>query len=214
MEPITVLIADDHPIVRDGLAGMLNRREDFTVVGEAADGLEAVERARELQPDIILMDVRMPELDGLDALRRIRSENPHTRCIILSSYESDDYLFQALDAGATGYLLKEASAEQLFEAVHAAHRGQSPLHPKVATRVLDRLTMHMHHAADTNVLSEREIEVLRLIARGASNQEIATSLFVSHSTVKSHVATIFRKLDVNDRTKAVLLATQKGIITL
>ena len=214
METIRVLIVDDHTVVRDGLTTMMERQGDFTVVGEARNGLEAVERSRELRPDVILMDLRMPELDGVEAMRRIRAEDPSVKFIVLTTYDSDEHIYDAIEAGAKGFLLKDASREELFEAVHAVHRGESLIQPGVAVRVLDRFAQLSRQATDTEVLSEREMEVLQLMAGGAANKEIAASLSISESTVKSHVANIFQKLDVNHRTEAVTKALQKGIIKI
>jgi len=214
MQTIKVLIVDDHTVVRDGLTTILGREKDFTVVGEAKDGLEAVDRARELRPDVILMDLRMPELDGVEAMRHIAAENSEVKFIVLTTYDSDEYIFHAIEAGAKGYLLKDASRDDLFNAVRAVHRGESLIQPGVAAKVLDRFAQLSRQATDTEVLSGREIEVLQLMARGAANKEIATSLSLSESTVKTHIANIFGKLGVNDRTKAVTQALQKRIIKL
>ncbi len=192
METIKILIVDDHTVVRDGLAVMLGRREDFAVVGEAKNGLEAVERARELQPDVILMDLRMPELDGVEAMRRIRAEDSVVKFIVLTTFDTDEYIFDAIEAGARGYLLKDASREDLFEAVRAVHRGESLIQPGVAARVLDRFAQLSHQAPAPDALSEREAGVLRLMAQGTANKEIAASLSISESTVKTHVAPSFR----------------------
>ena len=217
MEPVKVLIVDDHTVVRDGLTAVLGRQRDFTVVGEASNGLQAVEWAREVQPDVILMDLRMPELDGVEAMRRIRAENPEVKFIVLTTYDSDEYIFDAIEAGAKGYLLKDASREELFQAVLAVHRGESLIQPGVAAKVLDRfaqLTRQSAQATTFALLSEREVEVLRLMAGGAANKQIASELSISESTVKTHVANIFQKLDVNHRTEAVTQALQRGIIKL
>lgn len=214
METIKLLIVDDHAVVRDGLTTMLGRQEDFAVVGEAQTGLEAVERAGELRPDVILMDLRMPELNGVEAMRRIRAVDPDVKFIVLTTYDSDEYIFDAIEAGAKGYLLKDASREELFKAVRAVHSGESLIQPGVATRVLDRFAQLSRQASETEVLSPREMEVLRLMAKGAPNKEIAATLSLSESTVKTHIANIFQKLDVNDRTGAVTAALQRKIITL
>ena len=217
MESIKVLIVDDHTVVRDGLTVMLRREKDFTVVGEGQNGLEAVEKAQELHPDIILMDLRMPELDGVEAMRRIRAQEPEMKFIVLTTYDTDEYIFDAIEAGAKGYLLKDASRDELFQAVRAVHRGESLIQPGVASRVLDRfaqLSRQATQATETETLSEREVEVLQLMARGSPNKEIAAALSISESTVKTHVANIFQKLEVNGRTEAVTQAMQKGIIKL
>jgi DNA-binding NarL/FixJ family response regulator len=193
---------------------MFEREREFTVVGQAKNGLEAVERARVLKPDVILMDLRMPELDGVEAMRRIRAQDPDAKFIVLTTYDSDEYIFDAIEAGAKGYLLKDASREDLFEAVRAVHRGESLIQPGVAARVLDRFSELSRRAGETAVLSEREVEVLKLMAGGGANKEIAASLSISESTVKTHVANIFQKLDVNGRTEAVTEALQRGIIKL
>jgi DNA-binding NarL/FixJ family response regulator len=212
--PIRVLIADDHTVVRDGLAAVLSRRPDITVVGEASNGVEAVEKAQELRPDVILMDLRMPEMDGAEAMRRIRERDPEVRFLVLTTFDNDEYIFEAIQAGAKGYLLKDASREDLFRAVAAVYRGESLIQPAVASRVLDRFVELSQRTVPGETLSEREVEVLRLMARGAANKEIAAALFISESTVKTHIANIFQKLDVNDRTEAVTTALQKGIIRL
>jgi DNA-binding NarL/FixJ family response regulator len=212
--PIRVLIADDHTVVRDGLAAVLSRRPDITVVGEASNGVEAVEKAAQLHPDVILMDLRMPEMDGAEAMRRIRERDPEVRFLVLTTFDNDEYIFEAIQAGAKGYLLKDASREDLFRAVAAVYRGESLIQPAVASRVLDRFVELSQRTVPGETLSEREIEVLRLMARGAANKEIAAALFISESTVKTHIANIFQKLDVNDRTEAVTTALQKGIIQL
>jgi DNA-binding NarL/FixJ family response regulator len=212
--PIRVLIADDHTVVRDGLAAVLARRPDITVVGEASNGIEAVEKAAQLRPDVILMDLRMPEMDGAEAMRRIRQRDPDVRFLVLTTFDNDEYIFEAIQAGAKGYLLKDASREDLFRAVVAVYRGESLIQPAVASRVLDRFVELAQRTVPGETLSEREIEVLRLMAKGAANKEIAAALFISESTVKTHIANIFQKLDVNDRTEAVTTALQKGIIRL
>ena len=214
MEPIKVMIVDDHMVVRGGLTTMLGREKDFAVAGEAQNGLEAVELAKELRPDVILMDLRMPELDGVEAMRRIRDQDPEVKFIVLTTYDSDEYIFDAIGAGAKGYLLKDASREELFQAVRAVHRGESLIEPGVAARVLDRFAQLSRQVTPSELLSEREMEVLQLMTKGAPNKEISTSLSISESTVKTHVANIFQKLEVNDRTGAVTQAIQRGIIKL
>jgi len=214
METIKVLVVDDHAVVRDGLSGMLGMQEDLTVVGEAENGLEAVGKAEELQPDVILMDLRMPQLDGVGAVGRIQAENPQIKVIILTTYDSDEYVFQAIKAGAKGYILKDASRDELVDAVRAVHRGASPLHPKVITRVLDRLARLSRQHSGDEVLSDREVEVLRLVSQGATNKEIAASLSITNGTARSHVANILRKLSAKDRTEAVIKAAQRGVINL
>lgn len=214
MEAIRILIADDHPVVREGLFAMLSRESDFEVVGEARDGVEAVSKAKELNPEVVLMDLRMPELDGVEAMNQIKSAKPDTKFIILTTYSDDDYIFRGIEAGARGYLLKDAPREELFKAIRAVHRGESLIQPVVASKVLDRLTELSRRAPSGEELSERELEVLRLMAKGAANKEIGAELSIAQSTVKTHISTIFQKLGVSDRTEAVTEALKKGIIRL
>ena len=214
MEAIKVLIADDHPVVREGLSAMLSKEPDIQVVGEAENGAEAINKAKELQPDIVLMDLRMPEVDGVEAMRQIRAANPDTKFIILTTYDSDEYIFKGIEAGARAYLLKDAPREQLFKAIRAVYRGESLIEPTVASKVLDRFADLSRQAQVVDALSERELDVLRLVAKGARNKEIAAELSITESTVKTHIQAIFQKLGVGDRTEAVTEAIKKGIIRL
>ena len=217
MDSIKILIVDDHAVVRDGLAVMLGRQQDFAVVGEAQNGRQAVERTRELGPDVILMDLRMPEMDGVEAMRQIKAEDPEIKFIVLTTYDTDEYIFDAIEAGAKGYLLKDASREDLFKAVRSVHQGESLIQPGVVSRLLDRfaqLSRRGSQADQPQPLSERELEVLRLMAQGAANKQIAAGLSISESTVKTHVTNIFQKLEVGHRTEAVTKAMSKGIIKL
>ena len=209
MNKIRLLIADDHPVVRDGLRGMLESQADFQVVGEACDGAEAVRLAAELAPDIVLMDLRMPVMDGVTAIREIKSQKPLIRVLVLTTYDSDADILPAVEVGATGYLLKDASREDLFRAIRLAARGESVLAPAVAARLMGRM-----RAPAEEKLSSRELEVLQLVAEGASNSDIAGRLHISQATVKSHLINIFGKLSVSDRTAAVTVALQRGILRL
>jgi DNA-binding NarL/FixJ family response regulator len=206
---IRILIADDHPVVRAGLEGMLSGQPDFVVVGEAANGAEAVALAAQLHPDVVLMDLRMPDLDGVAATVRIGAQGLAARILILTTYDSDADILRAIEAGATGYLLKDTPREELFRAVRAAAQGQPLLAPAVAARLLERV-----RAPADETLSAREIEVLKLVAQGASNRTIAQELHISQATVKSHLIHIFGKLGVDDRTAAVTTATRRGILQL
>jgi len=208
------MIVDDHTVVRDGVATMLGRQPDISVVGEASNGREAVDISKSLSPDVILMDLRMPEMDGVEAMRLIREYNQEVKFIVLTTFDTDEYIFHAVEVGAKGFLLKDASREELFEAVRAVHRGESLVQPGVAARLLDRFAELSRPTPDEPMLSARELEVVQLMSTGAANKEIAVELSISESTVKTHVANIFQKLDVNDRTGAVTTAIQKGIITL
>ena len=202
---IRVLVADDHPVVRHGLCTMLEIEDDIVVVGRAADGEEAVAQARETRPDIILMDVQMPRVDGIEALRRIRAHDPEARVIVLTTYRNEDYIFPSLQAGARGYLLKDASREELASAIRKVHAGESLLDPQLADTVT--------HARGQDTLTARELEVLRLMADQKSNAQIAELLFVSENTVKTHVSNILAKLGCNDRAAAVLTAWKRHLIT-
>ncbi len=199
---IRVLVADDHPVVRHGLCTMLEIEDDFVIVGRAADGAEAVAQARETKPDIILMDVQMPNVDGIEAMRRIREEDPAARVIVLTTYRDEDYIFPSLRAGARGYLLKDASREELAAAIRAVHRGESLLDPQIADQAKAR-----------EGLTSRELEVLELMAAQHSNAQIAEKLFVSENTVKTHVSNILAKLGCNDRAAAVLTAWKRHLIS-
>ena len=212
--PIKIVIADDHPIVREGLATVLGMEEDLEVVGEATNGVEAVSLARDLRPDVILMDLQMPEMDGVQAIREIKAQSPEIGIIILTTFDTDEYIFTGIEAGARGYLLKDSPPAQVLEAIRAVHRGDSLIQPSVATRVLDRVVQLAHGAAPEQVLSARETEVLQLISTGAANREIAAQLLIGESTVKTHVIHILNKLGVKGRTEAAVEAARRGIIKL
>jgi DNA-binding NarL/FixJ family response regulator len=207
--PIRLLVADDHPVVRDGLRAMLATQPDMELVGEAATGTQAVERARALRPDVVLMDLQMPELDGPAAIAALREQAPEVRVLVLTTFGTDADITRAVDAGATGYLLKDAPREQLFGAIRAAARGEAVLSPSVATRVLGRM-----RAPAQEALSPRELEILQAVARGLSNKDIGRQLYISEATVKTHLLRVFSKLAVDDRTAAVTVALERGIIRL
>jgi DNA-binding NarL/FixJ family response regulator len=206
---IRLLIADDHPVVRDGLRGMLASEADFEVVGEAASGAEAVLLTERERPDVVLMDLQMPGVDGATATAEITKRFPDTRVLVLTTYDTDADILRAVEAGATGYLLKDAPRERLFPAIRSAARGETVLAPTVATRLVNRMRVPAEEA-----LTSREIEVLELVARGSSNADVAASLFISEATVKTHLLHIFGKLGVDDRTAAVVSALERGIIAL
>lgn len=209
MTKIHLVIADDHLVVRDGLRGMLESQPDFEVVGEASNGEEAVHLASSLKPEVVLMDLRMPVMDGVTAIRQIKDNQPGVQVLVLTTYDSDADILPAIEAGATGYLLKDISREELYSAVRATARGESVLAPGVAARLIGRM-----RAPAEEKLSSRELEVLQLVAEGASNSEIASRLHISQATVKSHLVHIFGKLGVSDRTAAVTVALQRGIMRL
>ena len=204
---IKVMIVDDHPIVRAGLVGMLAGEDDLTVVGEAGSADEAVAAARRLLPDVVLMDLRMPGGDGVSATTGVLAAAPSARVVVLTTYESDTDILRAVEAGAAGYLLKDAARADLVAAIRAAARGETVLAPSVATKLVNR--MRRPHPADA--LSPRELEVLRLVAKGLSNAEIGRELFISEATVKTHLLRAFAKLGVSDRTAAVTTALAAGL---
>jgi len=206
--PIRLLIVDDHPVVRDGLRGMFAGEEGFEVLGEAANGKEAVARAEAYQPDVVLMDLRMPEMDGVSAIRTMSERGLNARVLVLTTFDTDSDVLLAIEAGATGYLLKDAPRHELLRAVRAAARGESVLSPAVASRLLDQVRQPVKET-----VSLRELEVLQLIAAGSTNREVAERLFISEATVKTHLLHIFAKLGVNDRAAAVGAAFERGLLT-
>ena len=201
---IRVVIADDHAVVRQGLRTFLDLQEDVEVVGEAADGAEALEAAERLSPDVVLIDLVMPGVDGIEAIRGLRERAPAVRAIVLSSFIDDEKLFPAVRAGAAGYLLKDVQPQELVEAIRTVHAGGALLHPRVASRLLEELA--------TDPLTPREREVLALIGRGMANKVIARELSLSEKTVKAHVSSILAKLGVTDRTQAALYAVRAGLV--
>ncbi len=203
---IRVLIVDDHPVVRSGLAGLLAPEEDIAVVGEAGDGWEALAAAEEVRPDVVLMDLRMPGLDGADATGQLARVLPEARVLVLTTYDTDADIMRAVEAGATGYLLKDTPRDQLADAVRRAARGETVLAPPVAARLLDRVRNR------ETTLTSRELDVLSHVAQGLSNAEVGTRLFVGEATVKTHLLHAFAKLGVNDRTAAVTVAIARGLI--
>jgi two-component system, NarL family, response regulator LiaR len=207
---ITVLIADDHPVVRQGLRTFLDLQEDLEVVAEAADGDEAVARTAELVPDVVVLDLVMPRMDGIEAIRGIRDVSPSTRVLVLTSFLDDEKVLPAVKAGAAGYLLKDAEPSELANAIRTVTRGEALLHPTVAAKVVDELAARDRSPAAE--LTERELEVLRLLARGLANKAIALELHVSEKTVKTHVSNILAKLHLADRTQAALFAVREKLV--
>ena len=213
---IRVLIADDQALVRGGFRMILDAQKDVEVVGEASDGREAVAQARELDPDVVLMDIRMPELDGLEATRQLVSGDGSARVLMLTTFDLDEYVYEAMKAGASGFLLKDVRPEQLAEAVRVVAAGDSLLAPAITQRLIAEFVRRPPPGSgaptELSELTERELEVLKLIARGLSNGEIASELFVSEATVKTHVTHVLSKLKVRDRVQAVVLAYESGLV--
>lgn len=209
MDKIKILIVDDHPVVREGLAGMLAGQQDFEMIGMAGDGQTAVQLCLSLRPDVTLMDLQMPELDGVGAIEAIKMKWPAANILVLTTYDSDADILRAVEAGATGYLLKDTPRSELFQGVRAAAKGESVLAPAVAARLMTRM-----RAPAEEKLSAREIEVLQLAARGSSNKVIGKALHISTATVKTHLIHIYDKLGVDNRTAAVTVALEKGIFSL
>jgi DNA-binding NarL/FixJ family response regulator len=205
---IRILIVDDHPVVRAGLAGLLSSQPDFEVVGEAGDGQEALNLLERLDPDVVLMDLRMPGMDGVTTIRRMRHQSK-SQVLVLTTFDTDAEIVQAVEAGATGYLLKDVPREELFRAVRLTARGEAVLSPPIAARLLGRM-----RSPSEDHLSNRELEVLGLVAKGFSNKEIAKRLHISEATVKTHLLHTFGKLSVDDRTAAVTVALERGILRL
>ncbi|MGK4584001.1 response regulator [Kitasatospora sp. HPMI-4] len=204
---IRLLIADDHPVVRDGLSSMFARDQEFEVLGEAADGAEAVRLAETLRPDVVLMDLRMPGMDGVSAIRELTRRGSSARVLVLTTYDTDSHVLPAIEAGATGYLLKDAPRDELLRAVRAAARGEAVLAPSVAALLMNRV-----RAPAPGPLSKRELEVLQLVAAGAANREAAARLFITEATIKSHLLNIYAKLGVGDRAAAVTEAFNRGLL--
>jgi NarL family two-component system response regulator LiaR len=212
-EPITVMIVDDHEMVRQGAAGYLEAQPDIQVVAEAETGAAAVNLAREYVPDVVLMDLVMPGMDGVEATRKVKDVSPRSQIIVLTSYHQDEHIFPALKAGAISYLLKDVKARELVEAIHRASKGEATLHPRVAARVIKKFSSGDPDQSKLfTELTEREMEVLTLIARGYTNQKIADDLVISIGTVKGHVSNILSKLHLADRTQAAVYAWQEGIV--
>lgn len=211
---VRILVTDDHPVVRDGLTLMLSTQPDFQVVGDAATGAESVAKAGLLRPDVVLLDLEMPGLSGVDTLRQLRAANPDAKVIVFTAYDTDELIVGAVKAGAQGYLLKGAPREQIFEAIRVVHGGGSLLQPVVASKLLRHVSSQADHATSSRLLTERETEVVRLLAQGMSNKEIAGALVISERTVKFHVSSLIGKLGASNRTEAVRLAAQQGLISL
>ena len=228
MDKIRILLADDHPILREGLRAVLETQPDFEVIAEAANGLEAMRLAVDLQPDILLLDLEMPLLDGVETIRRLRQQQPHFRIIVFTAFDNDERIIHAVQAGANGYLLKEAPRDELFSAIRITMAGGSLLQPVVASKLMRHVGgqqsaagshagtyIHsLEHTLPYEPLTERELEVLKLLAQGMPNKEIAAQLVISERTAKFHVSSIMGKLGATNRTEAVSLAAQKGLITL
>ncbi len=213
-EMIRVLIAEDHAMVREGIRALITIKPDMEVVGEAVDGVEAVLKARALQPDVILLDLMMPRKSGVEAISEIKQERPDARILVVTSFAEDTQVFPAIKAGASGYLLKDSSSEDLVQAIREVYRGEPSLHPTIARKLLREFNRSAGPQAAEEPLTERELEVLRLVARGHSNQEIADALFISEQTVRSHVSNILGKLHLVNRTQAALYALREGIASL
>jgi len=216
---VRVLVADDHVVVRQGIRALLATETDIEVVGEAENGQEALIEAERLQPDVILMDLVMPEMDGIEAIRRITARQPEARILVLTSFAADDKVFPAIKAGAIkagalGYLLKDSGPDELVGAIHQVYRGESSLHPAIARKLLQELSQPPERPPTPEPLTEREVEVLKLVARGRSNQEIAEQLVISEATARTHVSNILRKLHLASRTQAALYALREGLASL
>ena len=210
-EPIRILLADDHALLRQGLRALLETTPEIQVAGEAGDGAEAVEKAQRLQPDVILMDLMMPRMDGLTAIRALKQADPGTRILVLTSFDEDEKVFAAVKAGALGYLLKDSSAADLCQAIQAVHRGEPSLAPVLAAKVMREISRPPDLPPTESPLTEREMEVLDLVARGSSNQEIADKLVIAERTVGKHVSNILEKLHLANRTQAALYALRTGL---
>jgi len=207
MSAVRLVVADDHPVVRDGIVGMLSSDPDIEVVGQASDGAEAIALARAFEPDVVLIDLRMPGTDGLTAIRELARLGVPSRVVVLTTYDSDADVLPAIEAGATGYLLKDATRDELVRAVHAAARGHAVLAPSVASRLVDRV-----RTPEATLLSPRELQVLALVADGATNREAGARLHVSEATVKSHLLSVYGKLGVGDRAAAVAEGFRRGLL--
>lgn len=215
---IRILLADDHALLRQGTAELLQHEQDFEVVGQAENGLEAVSMAHEVQPHIVIMDVRMPGLSGIDATRRLQKELPQVRVLVLTAYDDDQYVFSLLQAGASGYLLKTAPASELIRSIRQVQIGESPLSPAIARKVVARLNAGMpttsEEPANPDALTPRELEILQFLAQGMNNREIAEALYISDRTVQTHLTNIFAKMQVSSRLEAVLKGIRLGWLTL
>ena len=212
--PIRVFVADDHAIVRKGIAAVLEIVPDIEVVGEAVNGRDAVYRVEQLRPDVILMDLVMPEMDGIEAIRRIKDCQPEARILVLTTFAGEDKIFPAIKAGALGYHLKDSRPEELVQAIREIHRGEPSLHPVIARKVLEELSRSSERPPTPDPLTPREVEVLRLVAQGLENPEIAEELVITETTVRTHVSNIMSKLHVASRTQAALYALREGIASL
>ncbi|SMO36925.1 response regulator [Melghirimyces algeriensis] len=214
--PINVLLVDDHAILRDGLSSIISLEEDMEVVGQADSGAESIELIEKLNPDVVLMDINMPGMSGVEAIRRIRAKNLKVAVLVLTMFDRDEYLYESIRAGATGYLLKDAPSSDVIDAIRSAYRGESTLHPVMARKLLDNISGGKKTESGTNEdsLTPRELDVLNLMVKGLSNKEIAEQLFISDKTVKIHVSNILKKLRVKSRSQAIIYAIQHELVLL